>query len=99
MVELSGLMRKELNRAGLSSPDKLPADNSCRIRWKLAQHRDRPFHSLRSLYILADAVLVQSLKDPVITALIGVYGHYSPGKKRGQTLLGNGSIREFRDTY
>lgn len=74
-------MRLALNASRISNPDQLPFDHPRRIPWEHAQYRDLPFHSLIALYILADALLVQDLKDPIITALVEVYGFNSPGKE------------------
>ena len=80
IAELKDLLRTELKVQNTASPDQLPADHPRRVLWERAQYRDLPFHSLIALYILADTLLVQGLKDAVITALIEVYGHNVPGK-------------------
>lgn len=82
MAELRDLTRTELNACNISTPDQLPYKNHRRIVWERAQYRDLPFYTLIPLYILADALLVQALKDDVITALIEVYGLNSPEKTR-----------------
>lgn len=81
MAESRDLMRAELKARNVTNPDQLSCENPRRILWEQAQCRDLPFHSLIALYVLADALLVQNLKDHVITALIEVYGLNSPGKK------------------
>lgn len=72
MATLRDLLRTKLIAQCIENPDQLQADNPRRILWEHAHYRDLPFHSLITLYIPADTLLVQSLKDPVITALIEV---------------------------
>ena len=69
---------------------QLELTNRKSLAFNLANYRDLHFHSLIQLFILADALQVRGLKDPIITALIEVYGYILPGTvdgHNGTTLL------------
>ena len=80
LEDLADELRTEMARRGVCSVHLLKFTNPFRNVWECAHYRDLPFTSLIALYILADALLVQGLGDAVITALIEVYSHDSPGK-------------------
>lgn len=81
LAEIADKLRTEMASRDVSNVNHLRYDNAFRKAWEHAQCRDLPFTSLVSLYILADALQVQGLRDPIITALIEVYGLNTPWKK------------------
>lgn len=66
---------------GATTIHDLPDDNPAYLAWSFANYRDAPFHSLISLYALADALQVRGLKDPIISLLVEVDGYISDHSK------------------
>ena len=61
----------------------VPRGNMHRLAYELVMFRDLPFASLVALYVFADALQVQNLKDCITSALIDVYG-FSSGLDSGR---------------
>ena len=53
----------------------LPTENEHRQAWELATYQDAPFQHLVALYVLADALQLKGLKDPIVSTLIYIYGY------------------------
>lgn len=69
----------EAEEEGVINIDRLDLDDVHYKALALADYRDAPFSSLVSLYILADVLLVDHLKDSIIALLVEVYGSSREG--------------------
>ncbi|KAK3174111.1 hypothetical protein OEA41_001355 [Lepraria neglecta] len=72
--ELSTAVLHELTRLCLEDLESLPLRNPTGRAFNIARYRDVPFSDLMALSILAGALQVHNLKDPIITRIIDVYG-------------------------
>ena len=68
----------ELKKQDLDVLQDLRPDNPNGKALYMAHYRDAPFSHLVGLYILADTLLVQDLKDRIITLIIDVYARSEP---------------------
>ena len=72
--ELSTAVLHELTRLNLEDLESLPLRNPAGRAFNIARYRDVPCSDLIALYILADALQVHNLKDPIVTRIIDVHG-------------------------
>ena len=63
-----------ITRLCLEDLESLSLRNSAGRAFNIARYPDVPFSDLIALYILADALQVHNLKDPIVTRIIDVYG-------------------------
>ena len=83
LKELRQAAITELGVQELDALQYLDQENPSGRALYMAHCRDAPFSHLVGLYILADTLLVRSLKDPIITLIIDVYSWSEPTEVAG----------------